>query len=107
MSGYTVLLHSSPVAWSARKQSIITLSTAEAEYIALTTVVHEILYLQGLIMELDEPVAPPIPVYCDNQGAITLASNNKFHACMKHIDLQYHYICSLVQSRILNLQYCL
>jgi hypothetical protein len=66
VSGYTVLLYSSLVVWSAQKLSIIALSTAEVEYIALTTVVHEILYLQALIAELYEPVAPPIPVYCDN-----------------------------------------
>jgi hypothetical protein len=96
MLGYTVLLHSSPAAWSARKQSIIALSTAEAEYITLTVVMREILYLQALIMELYELVVHPIPIYCDNQGAIALASNNKFHACMKHIDLQYHYVHSLV-----------
>jgi hypothetical protein len=87
MSGFTVLLHSSLVVWSAQKQTIITLSTAEVEYIALTVVMHEILYLQALIAELYEPVAPPIPVYCNNQGAIALTSNNKFHACMKHINL--------------------
>jgi hypothetical protein len=92
MSGYTVLLNSSPVVWSTQKQTIIALSTAEAEYIALTVVMHEILYLQALIVELYEPVIPPIPVYCDNQGAVTLTSNNKFHARMKHIDLQYHYV---------------
>jgi hypothetical protein len=87
MSGYTVLLHSSPIAWSARKQTIIALSTAEAEYIALTVVMREILYLQALIVELHEPIIPPIPVYCDNQGAIALATNNKVHACMKHINI--------------------
>jgi hypothetical protein len=98
MSGYTVLLHSSPVAWSARKQTIIALSTAEAKYIALTAVMCEILYLQALIVELYEPIIPPIPVYCDNQGAVTLATDKKFHAHMKHIDLRYHYVQSLVQS---------
>jgi hypothetical protein len=80
MSGYTVLLHSSPVAWSARKQTIIALSTAKAEYIALTVVMHEILYFQALITELYEPIIPPIPIYCNNQGAIALTTNNKFHA---------------------------
>jgi hypothetical protein len=87
MSGYTVLLHSSPVAWSAQKQTIIALSTAEAEYIALTAVMREILYLQALIAELYEPVIPPIPVYCDNQDAVALATNNKFHTRTKHIDI--------------------
>jgi hypothetical protein len=68
MSGYTVLLHSSLVAWSTWKQTIIALSTAEVEYIALTAVMHKILYLQALIAELYEPVIPPILIYCDNQG---------------------------------------
>jgi hypothetical protein len=106
MSGYTVLLHSSLVAWSARKQTIIALSTAEAEYIALTAVMCEILYLQALIAELYEPVIPSIPVYCDNQGAIALATNGKFHTRMKHIDIRYHYVRSLVWSGLLDLQYC-
>jgi hypothetical protein len=87
MSGYTVLLHSSPVAWSAQKQTIIALSTAKAEYITLTMVMCEILYLQALIAELYEPIIPPIPIYCDNQGTLALATNNKFHARMKHIDI--------------------
>jgi hypothetical protein len=106
MSGYTVLLHSSPVTWSAQKQTIIALSTAEAEYIALTMVMREILYLQALIVELYELVIPPIAVYCDNQGALALTTNNKFHARMKHIDIRNHYVRSLVWSGLLDLQYC-
>jgi hypothetical protein len=90
MSGYTVLLHSSPVAWSACKQSIIALSTAEAEYIALTAIAQEVLYLQALITELYGHVVSPIPIYCDNQGAITLTSNSKFHTRTKHIDLRFN-----------------
>jgi hypothetical protein len=66
----------------------------------------QILYFQALIAELYEPVIPPIPVYCDNQGAITLATNNKFHARTKHINIRYHYVRSLVQSGLLDLQYC-
>jgi hypothetical protein len=66
MSGYVILLNGGPVAWSARKQPIIALSTAEAEYIVLTTAAREILYLQLLLGELDEPVDLPTPVYCDN-----------------------------------------
>jgi hypothetical protein len=57
-------------------------------------------------MELYKPIIPPIPVYCDNQGAIALATNNKFHTRTKHIDIQYHYVQSLVRSGLLDLQYC-
>jgi hypothetical protein len=88
------------------KQTIIALSTAEAEYITLTVVMHKILYLQALIAELYDLVIPPIPMYCDNQGAVALATNKKFHTRMKHINIRYHYVRSLVQSRLLDLQYC-
>ena len=106
MSGYTVLLHGAPIAWSVRKQSIIALSTAEAEYIALTTIAREVLYLQALIEELYERIIPPISVYCNNQGAIALASNSKFHARTKHIDLRFHFVRSLVKSGTFDIQYC-
>jgi hypothetical protein len=103
---YTVLMHGSPVAWSARKQSIIALSTAEAEYIALTAVAQEVLYLQALITELYECIISPIPIYCDNQGAVALTSNSKFHARTKHIDLRFHVVRSLVKNGIIDIQYC-
>jgi hypothetical protein len=45
MTGYTVFLHGAPVTWSSWKQTLIALSTAEAEYIALTAVAQEVLYL--------------------------------------------------------------
>jgi hypothetical protein len=105
MSGCLVLLHGTPVAWSARKQSLIALSTAEAEYIALTSAAREVLYLKSLIGELYEPITYPIPMYCDNQGAIALATNAKFHARTKHIDLRYHFIRALIRDDTLDLKY--
>jgi hypothetical protein len=62
MSGYTVLLHSSLVAWSAQKQTIIALSTAKVEYIALTAVMHEILYLQQNYMNRSFLLSPSIAI---------------------------------------------
>jgi hypothetical protein len=73
-----------------RKQPLITLSTAETKYIALTTVVHEVLYLQLLLNELYAISNLPTLIYCNNQAAIALASNGKFQLHMKHIDLRYY-----------------
>ena len=106
ISGYTVYLHGSPIAWSARKQSLVTLSTTEAEYIALTAVAREVLHLQVLLEEIYGPVSSPIPIYCDNQGAIALASKTRFHARTKHIDIRYHFVRHLIRTRILDLSYC-
>lgn len=47
----------------------------------------------------------PVKIYYDDQGIIALASNNKFHAHTKHINIQYHFIQALVRNETLSLQY--
>jgi hypothetical protein len=106
MSGYIVMLNGGPVAWSSRKQPLIALSTAEAEYIALTSVVRELLYLKLLLSELYQSPPLPIPIFCDNQAAIALASNAKFQSRTKHIDLRYHFVRSHVRDGTFKLLYC-
>jgi hypothetical protein len=106
MSGYMVLLNGGAVSWSAWKQPIIALSTAEAEYITLTSMAREVLYLQLLLTELYKPASLPTPIFCDNQAAIALASTGKFQLCTKHIDLQYHFIHSYVKNGMFKLFYC-
>ena len=106
MSGYTVYVHGSAIAWSARKQSLITLSTTKGEYIALMAVTREVLHLQTLLNEIYGPVPSPIPIYCDNQGAIALASRNRFHTRTKHIDIRYHFVKQLIRTRVTDLTYC-
>jgi len=79
---------------------------AEAEYMALTSVIHKLLTLQLLITELYEPPPLPIPVFCDNQAAIALASSRKFQSRTKHIDLRYHFVQCHVKNSTFKLYYC-
>lgn len=44
-------------------------------------------------------------LYCDNKLAIHIAENPIFYECTKHIELDYHFICEKVQSKIINLLY--
>jgi hypothetical protein len=106
MSGYMIMLNGVPVAWSSRKQPIIALSTAEAEYITLTAAAREVLYLQLLIRELYNIPSASTPVNCNNQAAISLAMNNKFHAHTKHIDIHFHFVHTHVKNRTFKLRYC-
>ena len=43
----------------------------------------------------------------DNQGAIALAKDNKFHSCTKHINLHYHFICEAVEDERIKMEYIL
>jgi hypothetical protein len=47
----------------------------------------------------------PMVVNCDNQGAITLSKDNKFHARTKHIDIRYHFIREMVEDQKLTFKY--
>ena len=48
--------------------------------------------MQGLLKELGLKGFDSVVIRMDNQGAIALAKNPEFHACIKHIDIHHHYI---------------
>ena len=75
------------VSWSLKKQYIIALSCTEAKYIAQTHAAKEVLWLQSFLTEVCGPGAAPLTINCNNQGAIALFKDNKFHAHTKHIDI--------------------
>ena len=109
-SGYTFILNGGAVSWASRKQSVVALSSTEAEYMALTHAIKEVLWLRALFIELGAPLhAKEIStVFCDNQGAIALSKNPGFHARSKHIDIRYHFIRNHVdgETGTINLLYC-
>ena len=80
ISGYAYLINGAAVSWSSRKQEIITLSTAEAEYVAATHAAKEGIWLRRLISELFHSPLKPTTIYCDNQAAIKLATGDNYHA---------------------------
>jgi hypothetical protein len=47
----------------------------------------------------------PSQMYSDNQGAIVLAQNNKYHACSKHIDIHHHFIHQVLEKQNIDLTY--
>jgi hypothetical protein len=101
------LMDGGMISWSSRKQELITLSTAEAKYVAATHAAKEAIWLQKLIFELFPTLKAPTTLYCDNQAVLQLATDNNYHAHTKHIDIQYHFIRHVVASGTLQLLYCL
>ena len=87
ISGYSFYFGQGTVSWSSKRQHIVALSSTEAEYIAQTHTTKEVLWLRSFVDEIRGPLGEPIGIKCDNQGAIALAKDNKFHSHTKHIDL--------------------
>uniref|UniRef100_A0A803NB01 Uncharacterized protein n=1 Tax=Chenopodium quinoa TaxID=63459 RepID=A0A803NB01_CHEQI len=87
VTGYVFTLGGSVVSWKSTLQSSVTLSTTEAEYMALTSAAKESIWLKGLVGELG--IAQDFAtVYCDSLSAICLAKDQVHHDRTKHIDVR-------------------
>ena len=93
------------ISWSSKKQHVVALSSTEAEYIAQTHMAKEALWLHSFLQELRSTPDDPLIINCNNQGAIALAKDNKFHVHTKHIDVRYDFICEAVEDRKVMVQY--
>jgi hypothetical protein len=66
--------------WSSKKQTSTILSSTEAEYMSLTQATKEALWLRKLLRDLGYQQLVATPFYCDNQNAIALSQNPKYHS---------------------------
>ena len=105
-TGYVFLLGGAAVSWKSGKQTCVALSTAEAEYIALSATVQEAVWFQQLMSELSNESIQEITILEDNQSAICLAKNQQVHGRTKHIDIKYHFIRDMVETGRVKLCYC-
>ena len=100
------MLNGGAVSWSSKRQDTISLSTTEAEYIALTHAAKEAIWFKNLLSEIFAPITTPIQINSNNQSAIALAKDDRFHARTKHIDIRYHFIRYVVEEGKVRLTYC-
>jgi hypothetical protein len=103
---YVFLSAGGAITWKSKKQTIIALSTTEAEYIALSEAGREACWLQGLYEELRFPQNAPTVIKGDNEGSVILTHNPQFHNRSKHIGLCYHWIQELMSNKSLDIMNC-
>ena len=108
ISGFAFFIGDGVVSWSSKKQPIITLSSTEAEYVALTHSSKDIIWIHKLLTEFSSifPFNIPTTLYCDNQGAVRLSKDSTFHGRTKHIDVHFHFIRQTVSQGHISLIYC-
>ena len=96
--GYAVIIGGGAVSWSSRLQSVVSLSTTEAEYIAAVEAGKEIIWMRNLLTEFGFNITSPSPLLIDNNSAVTVAKNPEHHGRMKHLDLRFHWLRDTVEA---------
>ena len=87
----------------SKKQSVVATSSTEAEYIAASESLKEMLYTYNLLKEFTT-VECPIYLHIDNTGAICISEKNINNQRTKHIDVRYHHIRDWVQSKVVKIE---
>jgi hypothetical protein len=101
ISGWIVKLCGSIINWSSKKQRVVALSTCEAELYALCSVAQEVLWLRGMLSELNLIFESPTTIWCDNQSTVDISKNTIKSERTKHIDTRYYFIVDNVKQGIL------
>jgi hypothetical protein len=77
VTGYVIFLDGSPVSWRSKGQKTLTLSTTEAEYVALSEAIRELKFIYQVLSIMEVKVELPIKVNVDNVGAIFLSKTGQ------------------------------
>jgi hypothetical protein len=102
--GYVFMMNGGAVSWKTEKQKIVTLSSTEAEYVALSHAAREAIWLRRLAEEHQHSNAPMI-LHEDNQSTIKTAKDRIFNCRTKHIDTYHHFVRQKVEEKELEIIY--
>jgi Reverse transcriptase (RNA-dependent DNA polymerase) len=117
-TGYVILYCGCPIHWFSKLQSKIALSTTEAEYIALSMCLRDLLPMRTLLTELskgfdfgisaDAVVGPQSfvdthmhqsTIFEDNTGCLELANKpDQYRPRTKHIGIKWHHFQDTVKN---------
>jgi len=104
-AGYVTMVAGGAIGWYSKLQTIVALSTPEAEYIAAVEAGKEIMWMRNLLSEFGYAVQGPSILKMDNQGAICVSKNPEHHGRMKHLDLRTYWLRNAVNNQVIAPEY--
>ena len=103
-SGGCFYLGNNLISWFSKKQNCVSLSTAEAEYIAAGSSCTQLLWMKQMLADYDVG-QDVMTLFCDNISAINISKNPVQHSKTKHIEIRHHFIRDLVEEKKIKLEY--
>lgn len=105
VSGAVFKVFGATVSWFARKQPTVSLSSTEAELVALCAAACHSQWLVRVLKDLGWKTDNPVLFREDNQSTMKIVSNPKDTGRLKHIDVKYFYVRDLVENGSIQIEY--
>jgi len=104
-SGFVFSYLGGTISWASRKQSSVALSSTEAEYMALAEACQEAMWLNQLLIDLNQS-SVSTTIFEDNQSCLKILESERANLRTKHIDTKFHFVRDLFVKGIFSFVYC-
>lgn len=106
-SGHVFLLNGGIVCWSSRKQTLVALSTCEAEFVALSEACRAASWVRRLLIDMKQKIPNATTIYEDNQSCLKLIEGEEHLSDRsKHIDTRFHFVKDYIKHNLVKCTYC-
>uniref|UniRef100_A0A2N9IVS8 Uncharacterized protein n=1 Tax=Fagus sylvatica TaxID=28930 RepID=A0A2N9IVS8_FAGSY len=106
-SGWIFTLGGGAISWASKKQSCISHSTMESEFIALVSAGKEAEWLRNMLYDIElwpQPMSA-ISIYCDSQATMSKAYSKIYNGKSRHISLRHEYVRQLIEDGVISIVY--
>uniref|UniRef100_A0A2N9H5D4 Reverse transcriptase Ty1/copia-type domain-containing protein n=1 Tax=Fagus sylvatica TaxID=28930 RepID=A0A2N9H5D4_FAGSY len=106
-SGWIFTLGGGAISWASKKQSCISHSTMESEFIALASAGKEAEWLRNMLYDIElwpQPMSA-ISIYCDSQATMSKAYSKIYNGKSRHISLRHEYVRQLIEDGVISIVY--
>ncbi|GJR14086.1 zinc finger, CCHC-type containing protein [Tanacetum coccineum] len=106
-SGWVFLLGGGAISWASKKQTCITGSTMESEFVALAAAGKEAEWLKNLLLEIplwSKPIAP-ISIRCDSAATLAKAYSQMYNGKSRHLGVRHSMIRELITNGVISIEF--
>ena len=96
VAGFILYVMGVPVSWKSKAMKAVTLSSLEAEYVAMSEAAKEVKFVYQLMTSVGLKVKLPIIIRVDNIGAIFMSGNVSVSQRTKHVDCKLKFVQEFV-----------